>query len=105
MNQKSEPQGKEFRMQGKKLFVGNLSHSVAAAEETEQLKELFSNYGHVVDVNIIKGKRFGFVEMSSRLEAEEAKKELNDQLFNGCSLTVNELRPPRRRQGRGYRRH
>jgi RNA recognition motif-containing protein len=89
-------------MQGKKLFVGNLSHSVTAVEETEQLRELFSNYGHVKQVNIIKGKRFGFVEMSSGAEAEKAKQELNDYQFNGCPLKVNEIRPPRRRQGRGY---
>jgi RNA recognition motif-containing protein len=92
-------------MQGKKLFVGNLSHSVTVAEETEQLKELFSKYGQVVNVNIVKGKRFGFVEMSSRSEAEEAKKGLNDFVFNGCSLRVNEVRRSTGRQGRGYRRH
>jgi RNA recognition motif-containing protein len=89
-------------MQGKKLFVGNLSHAVTAVEETEQLRELFSNYGNVKQVNIIKGKRFGFVEMSSGAEAEKAKQELNDYQFNGCPLRVNEIRPPRRRQGRGY---
>ena len=92
-------------MQGKKLFVGNLSHCVTAAEETEQLRQLFSNYGDVAGVNIIKGKRYGFVEMSTRSEAEEARKELSDYEFNGCPLTVNEVRSSRQRQGRGYRRH
>ena len=95
----------EFEMQDRKLFVGNLSHCVTAAKETEQLRELFSNYGDVEGVNVVKGKRYGFVEMSSRSEAEKAKEELNDYQFNGCALTVNEVRPPRRRQGRGYRRH
>lgn len=92
-------------MQGKKLFVGNLSHSVTAAEETEQLRELFSNYGAVEQINIIKGKRFGFVEMSTSAEAEKAKKALNDHQFNGCPLKVNEIRPPKGRQKRGYRRY
>ena len=91
-------------MHGKKLFVGNLSRSVTAAEETEQLRELFSRYGEVKQVNIVKGKRFGFVEMSSGAEAEKAKQELNDYKFNGCLLRVNEICPPKRRQGRGYRR-
>jgi len=91
-------------MQGKKLFVGNLSHCVTAAEEAEQLRVLFSDYGQVEGVNIVKGKRYGFVEMSSRSEAEKAKKELNDCQFNGSLLTVNEVRPPKRRQGGGYRR-
>ena len=92
-------------MQGKRLFVGNLSHCVTAAEEAEQLRVLFSDYGQVEGVNIVKGKRYGFVEMSSRSEAERAKKELNDYQFNGSLLTVNEVRPSRRRQSRGYRRH
>ena len=92
-------------MQGRKLFVGNLSHCVTAAQETEQLRQLFSNYGDVQQVNIVNGKRYGFVEMSNRSEAEKAKKELNDHPFNGCLLRVNEVRPPRRGQGRGFRRY
>lgn len=86
-------------MQGKKLFVGNLSHCVSADEEAGQLRELFAKYGDVVNVNIVKGKRFGFVEMSSPSQANEAKKELNGREFNGCQLTVNEVRPPAARQG------
>ena len=46
-------------MQGSKLYVGNLNYSVTS----EQLEELFSNYGQVKNVNIIEGKGFGFVEM------------------------------------------
>ncbi len=91
-------------MKDRKLFVGNLSHSVAAAEEAEQLKELFSQYGEVEEVNIIKGKHFGFVLMSKRAEAQKARQELNGQEFKGCTLRVNEVRPPRRRQGYGHRR-
>jgi hypothetical protein len=37
----------EIGMQGRKLFVGNLSHCVTAAEEAEQLRALFANYGGV----------------------------------------------------------
>jgi len=86
-------------MQGKKLFVGNLSHCVAVKEEAEQLKALFSDYGEVEEVNIIKGKRYGFVEMSNPSEAEKAKRELHDHMFNGCTLTVNEVRSHMRKQG------
>jgi RNA recognition motif-containing protein len=92
-------------MEGKKLFVGNLSHCVAAPEEAEQLKALFSDFGEVEAVNVIKGKRYGFVEMSSRSEAQRAKRELNDFVFNGASLKVNEVRPSKGRQGRGRRRY
>ena len=86
-------------MQGKKLYVGNLSYSVT----TEQLTELFSNYGQVENVNIIQGKGFGFVEMSSQAEAEEAKSALNNSEFQGRAMKVDEARPPKDRQRRGYR--
>ena len=84
-------------MQGKELFVGNLNHCVGLTEETEQLKGLFLSYGDVVHVNVIKGRRFGCVEMSSPLEAERAKQELNGCEFKGCTLTVNEVRHRGRR--------
>lgn len=89
-------------MQGSKLYVGNLSYSVTDKE----LKELFSNHGEVKEVNIIEGKGFGFVEMSSQEEAEKAKEELNGTEFSGRTLRVDEARPPRRREQRGgYRRY
>lgn len=90
-------------MQGGKLYVGNLSYSVT----NEQLEQLFSNYGEVRQVNIIKGKGFGFVEMSSQLEAEKAREALNGSEFEGRTLRVDEARPPktRERQRKGYRRY
>ncbi|KPK26846.1 MAG: hypothetical protein AMK69_11385 [Nitrospira bacterium SG8_3] len=91
-------------MLGKKLFVGNLSHCVSVTEETEQLKELFSRYGEIEGVNIVKGKRYGFVAMSNPSEAEKAKKDLNEYEFNGCRLRVNKVRRSRERQGYGHRR-
>jgi len=56
-------------MEGSKLYVGNLKYSVT----NEQLKEAFSAYGEVKSVNIIEGKGFGFVEMSTAEEAEKAQ--------------------------------
>ncbi|RKY84123.1 RNA-binding protein [candidate division KSB1 bacterium] len=88
-------------MQGSKLYVGNLNYSV----NTEQLEELFSNYGEVRNVNIIEGKGFGFVEMSSQSEAEGAKEALNGSEFKGRTLKVDEARPPRNRQRRDFRRY
>ncbi len=92
---------KEVRMQGSKLYVGNLSFSVTK----EQLEELFSNYGEVRQVNIIEGRGFGFVEMSNSSEAEKAREALNGSDFKGRSLKVDEARPPRNRQRRDYRRY
>ena len=88
-------------MQGNKLYVGNISYSVT----NEQLRELFSNYGEVIEIRIIEGKGFGFVEMSDISEAERAKEELNGTDFKGRTLKVNEARPPRSRQRRDYRRY
>ena len=88
-------------MQGSKLYVGNLSYSTT----NEQLKELFSNYGEVKEVNIIEGRGFGFVEMSSPAEAEKAKEALNGSDLEGRTLNIDEARPPRSREGRDYRRY
>jgi len=92
---------KEFKMQGSKLYVGNLSYSVT----NDQLEELFSSYGEVRQVNVIEGKGFGFVEMSNQVEAEEAKRALNGFEFKGRTLKVNEARSSRGKQRGGYRRY
>ncbi len=80
-------------MQGKKLYVGNLKYSVT----DEQLKELFANYGEVVSVNVIEGRGFGFVEMASEQEAQDAKDSLDGKEFEGRTLRINEARPPKKR--------
>jgi len=80
-------------MQGSKLYVGNLKYSTT----NDELKSLFDNYGRVVNVNILDGKGFGFVEMSSPDEADKAKDALD---FNGRILRVNEANPPGTRRDR-----
>lgn len=81
-------------MESSNLYVGNLKYSV----NEEQLKELFSHYGEVKEVRIIERKGFGFVEMSSPEEAEKAKEALNETVFEGRTMRVDEARPrtPRR---------
>lgn len=88
-------------MQGSKLYVGNLKYNVTS----EQLEELFANYGEVKQVNIIEGKGFGFVEMSSSDEAEKAKESLDGSDFEGRTIKVDEARPPRNKQRRDFRRY
>jgi len=80
-------------MQGSKLYVGNLKYSVT----NDTLSELFAGYGEVKSVNIIEGKGFGFVEMSSSAEAGKAKDALNDTDLDGRPLKIDEARPPRPR--------
>lgn len=83
------------------MYVGNLDYSVTDKE----LKELFSKHGEVKEVNIIEGKGFGFVEMSTQTEAEKAKEGLDGTEFKGRTLKVDEARPRRSRQDRNYRRY
>jgi RNA recognition motif-containing protein len=85
-------------MNGTKLYVGNLSYSVT----NEQLKELFTQYGEVRQANVIEGKGFGFVEMSSPEDAEKARKALNGSDFKGRAMRIEEARPQKPRPSRGY---
>ena len=86
-------------MEGSKLYVGNLKYSV----NNDKLKELFAAYGEVKSVNIIEGKGFGFIEMSSPEEAKKAKDALNNSDFEDRPLKIDEARPPRPRSE--YRRY
>lgn len=89
-------------MQGKKLYVGNLSYSV----NDDKLKELFSQFGTVQDAVVIKdkfterSKGFGFVEFSSSAEAENAANSMNGKEHEGRALKVNEAKQREKREGR-----
>ncbi len=77
------------------IFVGNLSKEVT----DEDLQELFSAYGTVRSVKVIKdmfsgeSKGFGFIEMPGQAEAQKAISELNTKDLKGKKITVNEARP------------
>lgn len=86
-------------MQGRTLYVGNLSLSL----RKEKLFELFSGYGSVLDVKIVGDNAFGFIEMSSTDEAESAKKSLNGYDLEGRTLKVDEARPKNYRKSGGPR--
>lgn len=83
-----------------KLYVGNLDYSVVG----DQLKDLFSQAGQVVDAVVIsdkfsgRSKGFGFVEMSDEAGAQKAIEMFNGSDFDGRKLVVNEARPPRERE-------
>ncbi len=85
------------------IFVGNLASDVTE----EELNNLFSEFGQVKEVKIIRdlfsqqSKGFGFVEMPGLAEAQKAIKELNTKEVKGKKLTVNEARPRREGGGRG----
>jgi len=77
------------------IFVGSLTPEVT----TDDLQQLFGQFGAVRSANVIKDKfsgvsrGFGFVEMDSNEEAQAAMNALNGKEFKGQSLTVNEARP------------
>jgi len=85
------------------IFIGNLSKDVTE----DDLQELFSEYGTVRNVKVIKdlfsgeSKGFGFLEMPGQAEAKKAMDELNTRELKGKKIAVNEARPrnDRRRQG------
>ena len=86
-----------------KLYVGNLSFNTS----NEDLQELFGQAGTVETVNIVedrdtgRSRGFGFIEMSSKEEAQAAIEQLNGKEVDGRSLTVNEARPREERSGGG----
>lgn len=85
-------------MQGSKLYVGNLDYGVT----NESLRDLFSKCGTVVEANVIQGKGFGFVQMSTPEEAQQAKDSLDGTELNQRTLKVDEARPRESRPDRGY---
>lgn len=83
------------------IYVGNLSHDATE----DDLRQAFEAFGEVSSVNIIKdrftgeARGFGFVEMTTKTEAEAAITGMNGKNLKGRDINVNEARP--RAQGRG----
>jgi len=92
------------RAWGVRLFVGNLSYTVTAAE----LEQLFATVGKVAAISVVtdrntgQSKGFAFVEMGSKEEAAAVIKRFDGQEALGRILKVNEARPPERRSGGGH---
>ncbi len=82
-------------MNNKKLFVGSLPWAVDDAK----LAELFAQAGNVVSAQVVKDREtgrsrgFGFVEMSTEEEAQNAVKNLNGTDVEGRKIVVNIARP------------
>ena len=77
---------------GKKLYIGNLSYDATDAD----LQQVFSQAGTcesaavIIDRTTGQSRGFGFVEMSSNAEAQNAIQQLNGQDLKGRALKVNE---------------
>jgi RNA recognition motif-containing protein len=83
-----------------RLYVGNISFKATEKD----LGDLFSQAGEVVSTKLIKdaatGKMrgFGFVEMSSRDDAQKAITMFNGKPFMDRSIVVNEAKPQERHE-------
>ena len=86
-----------------KLYVGNLSFNTSSQE----LTELFGSVGTVQSANVIEDREtgrsrgFGFVEMSSQEEGQNAISQLDGKEVDGRALKVNEAKPQGDRNGGG----
>ncbi len=78
----------------KSIYVGNLPWSTTE----EQVKVLFEEFGNVQSVKLIndretgRARGFGFVEMDDN-EALSAIEKLNNSVYGGRTLKVNEANP------------
>ena len=77
------------------IYVGNLAYSVTDAD----LREAFSRFGDVSQVNLIvdkfsgQSKGFGFVEMDNNSQADAAIEGLNGTDIKGRDIKVNQAKP------------
>ena len=83
----------------KKVYCGNLNYDTT--EDT--LRTLFAEFGNVESVNVVtdrysgRPKGFGFVEMSTEQEAQEAIAAMNGKTVDGREIKVAEAKPRRDR--------
>ena len=86
-----------------RLYVGNLSYSTTE----EDLAQLFAEAGNVANASLMtdrysgQSRGFGFIEMATDDEAQNAISLLNGRNVGGRDLVVNEARP--RTEGGGNR--
>jgi len=86
---------------GTKLYVGNLPYTTTE----EQLSELFSKHGNVLSARVVtdkytsRSRGFGFIEMSTPDEAQQAITSLDGTQMGGRALKVNEAKPQEKREG------
>ncbi len=86
-----------------KLYVGNLSFDTSV----QDLEQVFGEIGTVESTNIIedrdtgRSRGFGFIEMSTKEEGQNAISQLDGKEVGGRALKVNEAKPQENRGGNG----
>lgn len=89
------------------IYIGNLSFRTTE----DALKTLFAEFGEIESVKVIKDrfsgrpKGFGFIEMPSNSEADQAIKALNGNRIDGNNIKVRPADPGgKKRKKRPFRR-
>jgi RNA recognition motif-containing protein len=78
-----------------KLFIGGVAYNTT----TDGLREFFSQAGTVLSANVVtdrvsgESRGFGFVEMATAEEAEQAVTQLNGRELDGRRLKVEVAKP------------
>jgi len=89
-----------------KLYVGGIAFSTTS----EGLRQFFAQSGTVVSASVVtdqfsgQSRGFGFVEMSTPEEAQQAVTQLNERQLDGRSLKVEVAKPKgdKPRSGGGF---
>lgn len=85
------------------IFVAKLSSTTTS----EDLNELFSEYGEVSSAKVImdretgRSKQYGFVEMDNDSEAYAAIGELNECEYDNSTIVVKKAKPREANNNRG----
>lgn len=88
------------------IYVGNLRFNITE----ENLRVMFGEFGEIESVKVImdrftgRSKGFGFVEMPSNSEADQAIKALNGRLVEGRHIKVNPADSGKRKSRRSSHR-
>ena len=72
-----------------KLFIGNISFDT----DFEKLKELFTQFGEIVDSYQPQCKGFAFITFATPEQANAAMEAMNGKEVDGRELVVNVARP------------
>ena len=86
------------------IYIGNLSFTVTG----DDLQTMFAEFGEVEVAKVIMDRRagqskgFGFVEMPSNAEADQAIKALNGKFMDGRNIKVNPADSGRKKKKRRF---
>jgi RNA recognition motif-containing protein len=84
-----------------KLFVGNLSFNVVEADLSQLCTGLSVQTASIKimrDMELGRSRGFAFIELAPEADMDAAIQALNGKELDGRALTVNEARPPKKRE-------